>query len=102
MAQANCIDIACLRLAPTETLMRANDYLTLHVPAGGIAFSVVVDGDFVPDLPGRLFLEGKYHKTLTSVIVANTEYEVCPECSCGSLFLIVKDRVMPTSLLYRV
>lgn len=77
MAQANCIDIACLRLAPTQVLMRANNNLTQHVSAGGIGFSVVVDGDFVPDLPGRMFLKGKYHKTLTSVITANTEYEVC-------------------------
>jgi carboxylesterase type B len=75
MAQVNCIDIACLRLRPTQTLMLANGDITQHVPAGGIGFSVVVDGDFVPDLPGRLFLQGKYHKTLTSVIVANTECE---------------------------
>jgi carboxylesterase type B len=76
IAKANCSDLACLRRAPTQALMQANSFLTQHGAAAGVGFSVVVDGDFVPDLPAKLLLEGRYHKSLTSVITANNQHEV--------------------------
>jgi len=72
--KANCSDLDCLRRAPTQALMEANSVLNQDIFAPG--FSVVVDGDFVPDLPSKLFLQGRYHKTLTAVIAANNEHEV--------------------------
>jgi carboxylesterase type B len=76
MAQANCSDLACLRRAPTEALLEANNFLNQNTTTSGVGFAVVVDGNYVPDLPSRLFLKGRYHKTLTSVIAANNEHEV--------------------------
>jgi carboxylesterase type B len=76
MAKANCSDLACVRGAPTQALMQANSLSTGNASAAGVGFTLVVDGDFVPDLPSKLLLEGRYHKTLTSVIAANNEHEV--------------------------
>jgi carboxylesterase type B len=75
MTKANCSDLACLRGAPTQVLMQANSFSTGNASAAGVGFTLVVDGDFVPDL-SKLLLEGRYHKTLTSVITANNEHEV--------------------------
>lgn len=91
MAQANCSDVACLRSAPTETLMDANSLLTQNsISSGSVGFVVVVDGEYVPDLPGKLFLEGRYHKNLTSVITANNQYEV--HCLPAFFWVLVTDR----------
>ena len=76
IAKANCSDLACLRRAPTQTLMEVNAYMCRHAGVAGVGFTVAVDDDYVPDLPDRLFLDGRYHKTLTSVIAANNEHEV--------------------------
>jgi hypothetical protein len=76
MTRVNCSDVACLRSAATETLMEANSFLNQNGSVAGVGFTVVVDGDYVPDLPSKLFLEGRYHKKLTSVITANNQYEV--------------------------
>jgi len=73
MAKANCSDLNCLRHAPTQNLMEANSILNQNAFFPG--FSVVVDGDIVPDLPSRLFLQSRYHKTLTAVIASNNEHE---------------------------
>ena len=73
--------------------MEANVDLSQH--AGVAGFTLVVDGDYVPDVSDRLFLEGRYHKTLTSVIAANNEHEVRLPVKklIWSLLPIRKDRV---------
>lgn len=38
----------------------------------------VVDGSFVPDLPGKLLLEGKFAKDV-KVMVGHNANEVCPD-----------------------
>lgn len=76
MTQANCSDLACLRSAPTDVLIEANNLVNQNAFLNGVGFSPVVDGDYVPDLPSKLLSDGRYHKTLASVITANTEYEV--------------------------
>ena len=70
MKLSNCSDLKCLREAPTSVLIAANNI----VAQTGIG--PVVDDDFVPDLPGKLMLDGRYHKTLVSVIPANNNHEV--------------------------
>ena len=70
MKQSNCSDLKCLREAPTSVLIAANNI----VAQTGIG--PVVDDDFVPDLPSKLILDGRYHKTLVSVIAANNDHEV--------------------------
>ena len=48
-----------------------------HDIAGpGIGFSPVVDGGYVPDLPGILFSQGRYHKEVKDLIVGTMENEV--------------------------
>lgn len=76
MSLANCSDLACLQSAQTQVLMNANNVINQNGSAGGLGFNPVVDGDYVPDLPGKLFSEGRYHKTLSSVISANNAHEV--------------------------
>lgn len=56
--------------------MDANNAINQNGSVAGIGFQPVVDGDYVPDLPSKLFLDGRYHKTLSSVITANNEHEV--------------------------
>lgn len=76
MTLANCSDLACLQSAPTQVLMNANDVINQNGSASGLGFGPVVDGNYVPDLSSKLFLEGRYHKTLSSVISANNAHEV--------------------------
>ena len=71
MKQSNCSDLKCLREAPTSVLIAANNNVTQTAGSGP-----VVDDDFVPDLLGKLMLDGRYHKTLVSVIAANNNHEV--------------------------
>lgn len=69
---ANCTNLECLRQAPTEVLKVANRNVVLS----GVSFGPVVDGDYVPDIPMKLLVEGKFHRNLKSVITANTGFEV--------------------------
>ena len=71
MTQSNCSDLKCLREAPTSALIAANSNVTQTSTIGP-----VVDDDFVPDYPSKLMLDGRYHKTLVSVIAANNNHEV--------------------------
>jgi carboxylesterase type B len=75
---ANCSNLNCLRQAPTEVLKKANSALILEM---GEAIGPVVDGDYVPDLPMRLLARGKFHRSVKSVISANTGFEVRYICS---------------------
>ena len=55
--------LACLRKIPLETLLpTALEQTELVLPSGIGAFHAVVDGDFIPDLPWRLILEGSFVK----------------------------------------
>jgi len=41
------------------------------------AFGPAVDGDYVPDIPMRLLVQGKYHNELKSLISSSMGFEVC-------------------------
>ena len=71
MMKSNCSDLKCLREAPTSILIAANSNVTQINGSGP-----VVDDDIVPDYPSKLMLDGRYHKTLVSVIAANNNHEV--------------------------
>lgn len=54
----------------------ANAQLIMDSPAAfslrpGIGFGSIIDGDLVPDLPDNLLDEGRYHKSIKSVLSAN-------------------------------
>lgn len=80
MIRSNCSDLACLRHAPTRNLIEANAYVTLYGTGSTVGFGPIVDGDLVPDLPSKLLLEGRYHKTLDAIVAANNAHEVCLLC----------------------
>jgi hypothetical protein len=42
----------------------------------GIGFGPVTDGDYVPDVPAILFDQGRYHKSVRSLIVGTMAEEV--------------------------
>lgn len=69
---ANCTNVECLRRAPTEVLKNANQNIIFN----GASFGPVVDGDYVPDIPIKLLVEGKFHQNLKSIISTNTGFEV--------------------------
>lgn len=86
LSATNCTSVECLRAVPEADLFAANYYLISDVPSTGgggnfgpsIGFGPVVDGDYIPDLPGILLEEGRYHKSIKSLIVGNMLEEVYP------------------------
>lgn len=69
---ANCTNLECLRQAPAEVLKNAN----LKVISRGVFIGLVVDGDYVPDMPMKLLAQGKFHQNLKSIITTNNGFEV--------------------------
>ncbi|CUS10453.1 unnamed protein product [Tuber aestivum] len=73
---ANCTTLKCLRDAPTEVLLKANDDVITEIFTGEIgSFGPAVDGDYVPDVAMRLLAQGKYHHELKSLVASNTGFE---------------------------
>ncbi|KAK4501003.1 hypothetical protein PRZ48_006809 [Zasmidium cellare] len=58
---ANVSSLQELRNASSETLQRVNEIIINNSSYGYFTFGPVVDGDYVPDLPGKLLAEGRYH-----------------------------------------
>ena len=59
------VSLACLRNIPLESLLPtalAQGEIVSGLPAGIGAFHPVIDGDFIPDQPFRLILEGSFVK----------------------------------------
>ncbi|KAI9710447.1 MAG: hypothetical protein M1812_007415 [Candelaria pacifica] len=56
------------RKLPMETLRDASSLLIQEAEYGQYFFGPVVDGDYVPQLPGQLLLQGKFHKDVTLMI----------------------------------
>lgn len=99
----NCTSLACLRKVSESTLLAANEYLINVAPSTGgggnfgpvIGFSPVVDGDYVPDLPGILLRQGRFHKSVQSLIIGNMKEEV----EENSLFVLC---ILPSLTKFRV
>ena len=73
---ANCTDTSCLRDASPEVIVAANRDLLLSVDSSGwlgpsIGYGPIIDGDLVLDVPDRLLGQGKYHRGVEKVLVAN-------------------------------
>jgi len=84
LAATNCTSVECLRCIPESDLLAVNYYLVSDLPSTGgggdfgpgIGFGPVVDGDYIPDVPGILLEQGRYHKSINSLIVGNMAEEV--------------------------
>ena len=57
-------ELACLRASSRETLLAASlaQGQIASPPFGVTAFRPIIDGDFIPDQPSRLILEGSFVK----------------------------------------
>ena len=79
----NCSSLECLRTASSVDLSDANNYIISEAPteSGGGSFgpgmgiSPVVDGSYIPDEPTVLFSQGRFHRSLRQVMIANMENE---------------------------
>lgn len=78
---ADCADLACLRAAPVETLIQADEAMTFdkNISEGWIGprigFGPHPDGDLVPNAPDLLISEGKYHKEVQKVLMAHMAHD---------------------------
>ncbi|KAI9799700.1 MAG: hypothetical protein M1825_004435 [Sarcosagium campestre] len=71
LLSAQVESIKAARAAPAETLRVANYETVLASRFGTFTYSVVIDGSYVPDLPGRLFLQKKFYKGVRFLIGQN-------------------------------
>jgi hypothetical protein len=71
-----CSNMQQLRQANTSTLIKANDFLTSIGVKNGTGIGPIVDGDLVPDLPGKLIMEGRFQPSLRGLVSANNAHEV--------------------------
>ena len=74
LAAANVSTITQARQLPSDVLIRANEAVIKPSLHGTIKFGPVVDGDFIPEVPGVLLHQGKYDKNV-ELIVGHTSDE---------------------------
>lgn len=74
--KTGCVDVHCLRRATATILGPANNYFNSNGIDGGVLPGPAVDGDMVPDVAGKLLLDGRYHKCLEGIVSANNAREV--------------------------
>jgi hypothetical protein len=74
---ANCTDLACLRAAPVEVLVQADEAMVWDKNRSegwigpSIGFGPHPDGSLVPNAPDLLIREGKYHRDVQRVLMAH-------------------------------
>lgn len=69
---ANVSNLAQARQLDTLTLQKANKLTQSLAFYGTFSFGPAPDGTFVPDLPGKLLLQGKHNKNLKIIAAHNT------------------------------
>jgi carboxylesterase type B len=65
-----------LRSLDSAALQRASGAVIFNASYGSFSFWPVVDHSFVPDVPGILLREGKFHKKIKKVMVGHNADEV--------------------------
>ncbi|PVH86271.1 alpha/beta-hydrolase [Cadophora sp. DSE1049] len=74
LISANVTDVASLRSLDFETLAGLNSIIVARsAPYGTFTFGPVVDGTFVPKLPGVLLSEGKFDTELNVMVSHNSD-----------------------------
>ncbi|MCJ1410086.1 hypothetical protein MMC19_004171 [Ptychographa xylographoides] len=73
LALLNVSTIEEARQLPSAALIKANTYQVLTSPYGDFGFGPVVDGLFAPALPGRLLLQGSFHKNVKIMVGHNAD-----------------------------
>jgi carboxylesterase type B len=108
LAAANCIDLACLRAAPEETMLRVNGLLINQIggeTGGGtlgpvMGFGPAPDGKFIPDIPSALIKQGHMHKELERLVVGTMALEgkgTSHDVGMPDYFPNLVRQVMPTA-----
>lgn len=69
----NVSSIQQARQLPSQALIMANVLQVARSVYGGFVYGPVVDGLFVPDLPGKLLLQGSYDKNLKIMVGHNAD-----------------------------
>ncbi|OAL38917.1 hypothetical protein AYO20_01668 [Fonsecaea nubica] len=72
LALLNVTSIEDARNLPSSVVMAANAQQVGMSPYGGFTYGPVVDGNFVPDQPGRLLARGQFANTVKVVAGHNT------------------------------
>jgi cholinesterase len=72
LAAANVSSLEEARLLDTSVLQQANKIVQAMSFYGSFMFGPTPDGDFVPDLPGRLLLSGNFDTTLKILAAHNS------------------------------
>jgi hypothetical protein len=78
---ANCTDLACLRAAPVEVLVQADEAMVWDKNKSegwigpSIGFGPHPDGTLVPNAPDLLIREGKYHREVQKVLMAHMRHD---------------------------
>ncbi|RDW77798.1 hypothetical protein BP6252_05851 [Coleophoma cylindrospora] len=72
LAAANVTTLAEARLLDSKVLQKANKLVQATAFYGSFNFGPAPDGTFVPDLPGKLLLEGKFDHNLTIIAAHNS------------------------------
>ncbi|KUJ09769.1 alpha/beta-hydrolase [Mollisia scopiformis] len=71
---SNITDVAALRDVDFDTLAGLNTIVVARsAPYGTFTFGPVVDGTFVPAMPGKLLLEGKFDSSLNVMVGHNSD-----------------------------
>lgn len=69
----NVSSIQQARQLPTQALIMANLIQVAHSIYGTFTYGPVVDGSFVPDVPGKLLLQGSYYKNIKVMVGHNAD-----------------------------
>jgi carboxylesterase type B len=72
LAAANVTDLQQLRQLPSSTLMLANSLVVAAAPYGEFVWGPVTDGFYVSDVPGKLLLQGSFHRDVKLMIGHNS------------------------------
>jgi cholinesterase len=74
LISSNITDVATLRDVDFDTLAGLNTIVVAKsAPYGTFTFGPVVDGTFVPAMPGKLLLEGKFDSDLNIMVGHNSD-----------------------------
>lgn len=71
MSYLNVTSLADARQLPSQALIAANSLSIALAPFGSFGYSIAVDGDFVPALPGQLLANGFYDKSIKNIMTGH-------------------------------
>lgn len=101
LISSNVTDVAALRDLDFDTLAGLNTIVVARsAPYGTFTFGPVVDGTFVPAMPGKLLLEGKFDTCLNVMVGHNSDEGLeftSPFLSSEALLEANLEAVFPTA-----